>query len=96
MKEVIYKYPLEVSTVPQPITMPTDSRIVKVESQHNMICVWAIVPYESEEKVIRTFYIVATGQPFSIKGQIYRGTVLMEQGRYVWHVWEDMTIKNKV
>lgn len=83
----IYKYPLAVLDE-QEVSMPGSAVVlcVQIQAGHGP-CLWARVNTEfSLEK--RTFLIVGTGNPFpeSKRPPVYIGTV--QQGPFVWHVFE--------
>jgi hypothetical protein len=91
MSKVIWKYPLEVrdSNV---IKMPEGAKILCVQTQNNIPCIWAIVDAE-ESLENRFFRIVGTGQ-FLQKEYLdykeYIGTFQLDNGLLVFHLFEDM------
>ena len=86
MMSVIYKFPLRV-TDEQTINMPTGAKILSVQFQNDQLCVWARIDNEYF-KSKRTFLIVGTGHRFPDDGRQYIGTV--QQGPFVWHVFEEI------
>jgi hypothetical protein len=90
MSKVIWKYPLEVrdSNV---IEMPYDAKILCVQTQNNIPCIWAIVNKDAYLEN-RFFRIVGTGQPFQKEFLVYRnyiGTFQLDNGSLVFHLFED-------
>lgn len=83
----IWKETLQMTNV-QDVSLPVGAEILSVAVQGETIAVWfRCSPYEIiREK--RTFVICGTGHstpdPQSAK---YLGTVLMQGGMYVWHVF---------
>lgn len=85
MTQLIHKYPLQLTEL-QTIKLPKGAKIVSVQEQRGVICVWALYspPCEMEN---RTFQIAGTGQPFEFKGPPANAWTV-QQGGYVWHVFE--------
>lgn len=81
----IYKYPLEI-TDRQVIDMPDGAKILTVQVQHEVPCVWAPVDPDVAS-VPRYFTIYGTGHPCSAEGQ-YVGTFLVHGGALVFHIFE--------
>lgn len=81
----IYKYPLDFDT--QVIEMHSFRRIVHVDNQHNRPAIWAEVDTDSPLEQV-TFHVVATGSEVPSPGE-YRWTVLFDEGKFVFHVYED-------
>jgi hypothetical protein len=80
----IFKYPLAI-VHEQTIEMPKHSKILCVQMQGGVLCLWAAVnPDALMEK--RIISIVGTGNPTSVNLDGYIGTV--QQGYYVWHIFE--------
>ena len=87
MRQVVYKYEVTGTRV----KLPTGYRILCVGQQGPSIMVWALVPagdaaLNSYTEV--TFRVHGTGHHFDGGGQTYLGTV--EQGPFVWHVFEEV------
>ena len=84
-RRVVWKYQLALgSTV---VTMPHDSDVLTVAEQHGAVCLWALVDRDAP-MVQRTFRVVATGEPFDAADLVFTGTVLMQGGAFVVHVFE--------
>lgn len=72
------------------IQMPMASRILSVAMQHGNMCLWAQVnpDVDKEFRLIRLF---GTGQNIpSDRKLIYIGTILAQDGLFVWHVYEEL------
>jgi len=84
----IWKFPLQCAdkTV---IVMPKGAKVLCVQSQREIPCVWALVPDTGAEvEQERTFTIYGTGhQHESISGE-YVGTFQLQGGAFVFHVFE--------
>lgn len=82
---IIYKYPIRVAPE-QYVDMPSAARILSVQVQHDTLCLWAVIDPEApvHPRMIR---VVATGKTFDNDGA-YLGTVQLERGQFVFHVFE--------
>lgn len=85
----IYKYPIMLQPY-QVITMPLNHKILLVQVQHGRICLWALVDPESIDSPVG-IRIYATGfDDIDEPGELnYIGSVQMENGNFVWHVFEE-------
>lgn len=86
----IWKYELNEDRELQTIEMPYLAKILCVQLQRGVPCMWVAV--DDAPTVIRTFRIVGTGQEYpgaalSTANQ-YVGTVQSEFGNFVCHVFE--------
>ncbi len=81
----IYKFPLQIVDE-QVISMPEGSRILAVQVQHGIPCLWALVPLNvpSEDITICTH---GTGHQFNAIGYVYLGTYQVSGGNFVGHVF---------
>jgi hypothetical protein len=82
----IYKYPLEINDNIA-LDLPKGAKVLSIGNQNNIPCLWALVdPAKPKEK--RRFRVLQTGQ--SVKGDIgtFIGTVLLNNGHFVIHVFE--------
>jgi len=80
----VFKYELSQST--KTLEIPGGARIVNVNGQNGVVCLWAIVDSENSlEK--RTFQIYGTGHPIEDdRAEAYVGTAHVAP--FVWHVFE--------
>ena len=86
----IYKYKLKMEFDNQVVVMPVGARIVHVEAQHGVPCMWAEVDVDAQINK-RQFLIVNTG--FVIpNGYRYVGTFMLLGGDYVGHIYENEMI----
>jgi hypothetical protein len=70
------------------IEMPRSAKIVNVQVQAGITCMWAIVDPKSDT-VIRRFKVVGTGQPFEYSDRVkHVGTFQLAGGRLVYHLLE--------
>jgi hypothetical protein len=93
--DTIWKYQLEI-TDRQEIFMPYSAKILTVQVQHNILCLWARVntdqdPVFGEEKKKRVIEIIGTGNPIPNLAiyethRRYISTCVM--GYFVWHIFE--------
>lgn len=86
--QVIYKYPLEV-TGSQSISMPKGAKVLCVQVQRDVPCLWAIVDLANEVN-LRRFRIWGTGHPVDESDLRYIGTFQLNEGGFVGHVFEPM------
>lgn len=92
MNNVVWKYPLDLIDI-QKINMPAGARILSVDNQKGILCLWAMVNEENPEQ-LRTIEIVGTGQePIPSFHRTFIGTAVMPQ--FVWHVFERHQTKGK-
>lgn len=91
-ESVIWKYRLD-RDVPgsQVIEMPDFSVALTAQIQDDRICLWAFVD-PSKPPRQRKFEVIATGQ--TVNGWIGNGNhrtyiATVQQGPYVWHVFEN-------
>lgn len=82
--KTIWKFPLEV-TDRQSIELPAQYEFLSVADQGGQLCLWAEVE-TTGESVVRTIWIVGTGNPIPKVAAAFIGTVLMPP--FVWHVYE--------
>lgn len=87
--KTIYKYPLNLGR--QVVLLPLGARVLTAQVQHETICLWAEVADPEGKKERRTFNVVGTGHPIPNNPGVYIGTVQMQEGRFVWHVYEERT-----
>lgn len=82
----IWKYPL-VEGDEQIIEMPLDAKILTVQMQDDVPCLWvAVIPTNAMVK--RKIRIVGTGHTLlTING--YIGTIQEHGGLLVWHVFDE-------
>ena len=84
---VIHKYQLGNSKHTL-IETPIGAEIIKCDVQNEIITLWACVDENNlEEKEIRLFHILATGEHFDKSRLQYIDSVFI--GPYVWHVFEE-------
>lgn len=83
----IYKYPLMIDDV-QTVVMPHGAKVLTVQMQHEMPCLWAEVDPQIIAVETRTFGIIGTGCADIPANAQYIGTVQQFGGNLVWHVYE--------
>lgn len=89
--KVIWKYPLEPRDV-QTIQMPKRAQILTVQNQREQICLWAVVD-PGEPLRLGKIRILGTGHTHSpefFDHLRYIGSIQQDEGRLVWHVFEEM------
>lgn len=87
MSATIHKVVLSQTTV-QDISLPDKAEILKVDVQHNKMCLWYRFE-ETNHKDVRRIMICGTGHPAPLSRESrYIGTVLLHGGVLVLHVFE--------
>ena len=84
--KTIYEYDLEVTDT-QEVVLPVGSKILTVQVQNGVPCLWATVDVEkpnTDKKVIRTF---GTGQEINANNLKYINTYQLYGGEVVFHVF---------
>jgi hypothetical protein len=71
------------------LVMPVGARILSVHEQHNGIFLWAMVD-DSNAKEIRQFRYFGTGHEMPDDAMQFLGTVHLDAGNFVFHVFEVM------
>lgn len=84
---IIYKYPLRTLHT-QEVEMLAGAKILTVQSQDDVICIWVEVNEAETKTEKRTFNIRGTGYAFSDVSEVYIGTVQLQKGILVFHVYE--------
>jgi len=84
---VIHKYVIGAKKCA--LLMPCGARILAVHEQHNTVCLWAQVDPEAD-KEFRHFRVYGTGHEIPDAALTYLGTVFIDGGHLVWHVYEDI------
>lgn len=89
--KTIWKYEIEPLNYPVEITVPKNSKVLSFNIQNGRPYVWVLVDDEETETEIKTFEFIGTGHSMpNYNENIYKfiGTVLMEDGVYVFHLFE--------
>ena len=83
----IWKFPVEITDEFE-LEMPSDAKILSVQMQNGSPQLWALVDPKSE-RVLRTFYIVETGNPicFAPSQSEFVGTFQTHGGQLVRHLF---------
>lgn len=83
----VWKYTIPVGDGDFEVEMPRRATLLSAQAQNGEVCLWALVtPTLPKEK--RTFRIFGTGHPIPPLAYAYVGTVQMEGGKLVWHLFE--------
>lgn len=74
----------------QEIELPAGARILCVQIQHGIPCLWALVNPDNE-RITRTLYVRGTGHPCGeeIERSTYIGTIQLYTGSLIFHVFEE-------
>lgn len=83
----IYKYELTITDVAV-IEMPKGAKMLTVQMQHGVACVWAEVDVDAP-KVRHAFRVLGTGHPADDVAEMpYLGTIQLHGGDLVFHVFD--------
>jgi hypothetical protein len=85
----VYKYPIFMTDLFY-LMMPKDAKILTVQDQNGVPCIWAEVDTSNPE-VSREFRLVGTGHPIQPtvgKRLLYIGTFQQFNGTLVFHLYE--------
>lgn len=85
--KTIYKYVLPIEKFPA-VEIHEGAEIISAQMQHGSLCVWAIVD-PSAKTELRSFRVIGTGMHFESDtlGK-HLGTVQLEDGFLILHVFE--------
>lgn len=83
----IYKYQIDIHDIIE-IAMPQHARILAIQMQHNVPCLWAVVDTEYA-MVSRRFRVFGTGRPMDKDYTRFIGTFQMDNESLVFHVFEE-------
>lgn len=85
----IYKYPLAIKPEVQEVFLPWDAKILTVQVQKDMLCLWALIPNVDHSAPARKFLVAPTGSNVIPDDEAdYLGTVQICEGDIVLHVFE--------
>lgn len=85
MKRIVYKYPLRTGS--NIFSAPAGAVPLHVENQGNVPTLWMLCDPCAIPQT-RCFTAVLTGCEFDDAGMSYVGTILLQQGSFVVHVFE--------
>jgi hypothetical protein len=85
----IWKYQLEITDNPS-IVMPVDAKILTVQVQDKLPCLWVMIPDNHEETETRHFRLAGTGHLINEASDklSYIGTFQLQNDTLVFHVFE--------
>lgn len=84
--KVIYKYLIAIEDYQQ-IDMPEEAKIISLQIQNDMPCIWVEVD-TSKRQSPRPFFLYGTGQPIGDISQIHIGSFQLLGGKLVYHLYE--------
>jgi len=84
--KIIHKYQLLNET--HSINVPEGAEILSVQTQNNVPCIWMLINPKETKFDIRTFSMYGTGNTFNQDGKKYIGTVQLDGGSSVMHIFE--------
>jgi hypothetical protein len=81
---IVFKYPFNISSTID-VLMPPHAKVLYVDSQDGIPCIWALVDPQEQPKP-RRFYMRATGQLVSSNLAWF---ATFQVAPFVWHVFEE-------
>jgi hypothetical protein len=84
--KIIHKYQLLNET--HSINVPEGAEILSVQAQNNIPCIWMLLNPKETKFEIRTFCMRITGSCFNQERKKYIGTVQLDGGSSVMHIFE--------
>lgn len=91
--KVIWKETLSPGVWSQEIMLPTGAEILKVADQFGKIVLWFCCDPTETQKKLRRIVVVMTGEHHPLTGR-YLGTVFLDHGWLVCHIFEEKEINN--
>jgi len=84
----IFKYTISISPR-ELLVLPKGSTILSTENQRESLVIWALVDKSEEEDEEYAIHVVGTGAEIAPNFDLgtFLGTVLFEQGTWVFHVF---------
>lgn len=86
MSRRVFREELDQNPYVQPLKIPRESQILRVEATRDTVEFWFEIDDEWEFAE-RYFVIVGTGHEIP-EGAIYRGTAARTPDGFVWHIYE--------
>lgn len=85
----IFKYPLKGSGALE-ISMPETHKVLSVAVQGKQVVLYALVN-DTSRMVKKTVYVLLTGFPAAVGNTPFIGTVILDNGAYVLHVFAEIS-----
>lgn len=86
MKARIWKYAIDDDV--RTFQMPVGARVLSVQAQFGRPCLWVMVDPDAPAIVERRFVIKTTGEKFHADNLEFVGTVQVQNGAIVLHIFE--------
>ena len=84
----VWKYQLQIEDKFM-IRMPSGAQILRFDIQTGTPVIWVAVD-DIEPLVERHFILVGTGHYFDAHDLLYMGTIQMNEGTLIWHLFEEL------
>ena len=85
--QAIWKFPLNYYDT-NFISMPKGAKILSIQNQYEIACIWALIPDITSDTETRIFIIYGTGHTHELIKGNYIGTYQLDNGNLVFHVFE--------
>lgn len=86
MNESVLKYPLPLKDRTS-VWLPVGATILSIQEQHGQVCLWARVDPAAPQE-LRMFRVAGTGHVLGPCVGKHVGTVMLDGGRLVLHIFE--------
>lgn len=83
----IFKYTLN-PVNQSSLSLPKGAQLLSIHEQRGAICLWALVDEEEATRETFHFVIYGTGRPFEELTGPFLGSVHLNDGAYVFHVFQ--------
>lgn len=91
----VWKFKLTLNRDGLSLTLPEGSKILSVHEQRGDICLWVQVDTEVKIHQRRSFEVYGTGHLIPEGDRTFLGSVFMDGGAFVFHVFEKLTAKSQ-
>jgi len=88
MSKTIWKYEFTDNSS-QAFEMPDDHKVLALNFQHGILCMWALVDTDSP-KSYHSFEVYGTGWQLPENPGEYIGTFQLSNGRFIFHVFKQV------
>jgi len=84
----VWKYPLRI-TDDQELRLPKGARVLTIQAQHDVPCLWALVDSQETETELWQLVMLGTGHqaPPDLAWFQYAASYQVQQGRLIFHVF---------
>jgi hypothetical protein len=88
-RAAVWKFVLDLNAGREAVDMPSGATVLDVQMQHDQLTMWAEVDPDGPLRA-RMFVWYGTGHPMPPAFRKFLGTVQLEHGHFVLHVFEEL------